>query len=106
VATLQVLAVLVEKGRPASSLFKLFQPYPQLLKNVRYNEASDPLADDHVKQAINDGESLLNGNGRVVIRKSGTEPLIRVMVEGDNDTLIETVVDDIVASVEATVQSA
>jgi phosphoglucosamine mutase len=49
---------------------------------------------------------LLNGNGRVVIRKSGTEPLIRVMVEGDNDTLIETVVDDIVASVEATVQSA
>ena len=106
VATLQVLAVLVEKGRPASSLFKLFQPYPQLLKNVRYNEASDPLADDHVKQAINDGESLLNGNGRVVIRKSGTEPLIRVMVEGDYDTLIETVVDDIVASVEATVQSA
>ena len=106
VATLQVLAVLVEKGRPASNLFKLFQPYPQLLKNVRYNEATDPLADDHVKQAINDGESLLNGNGRVVIRKSGTEPLIRVMVEGDNDTLIETVVDDIVASVEATVQSA
>ena len=106
VATLQVLAVLVEKGRPASNLFKLFQPYPQLLKNVRYNEATDPLADDHVKQAINDGESLLNGNGRVVIRKSGTEPLIRVMVEGDNDTLIETVVHDIVASVEATVQSA
>lgn len=106
VAALQVLAVLVEKGKPASNLFKLFEPYPQLLKNVRYNEATDPLADDHVKQAISDGESSLNGNGRVVIRKSGTEPLIRVMVEGDNDTLIENVADDIVSSVEATVQSA
>ena len=106
VAGLQVLAVLVEKGRPASNLFKLFQPYPQLLKNVRYNEATDPLADDHVKQAIADGENSLNGNGRVVIRKSGTEPLIRVMVEGDDDALIENVATDIVSSVEATVQSA
>jgi len=105
VAALQVLAVLVEKGRPASNLFKLFEPYPQLLKNVRYNEASDPLADDHVIQAISDGENSLNGNGRVVIRKSGTEPLIRVMVEGDNGTLIENVASDIVSSVEATIRS-
>jgi len=105
VAALQVLAVLVEKGRPASNLFKLFEPYPQLLKNVRYNEATDPLADDHVIQAISDGENSLNGNGRVVIRKSGTEPLIRVMVEGDNDTLIENVASDIVSSVEATIRS-
>lgn len=101
VAALQVLAVLVDKGRPASELFNLFEPYPQLLKNVRYNEATDPLSDSHVKQAIADGESSLNGNGRVVIRKSGTEPLIRVMVEGDDDRLIETVASDIVASVEA-----
>jgi phosphoglucosamine mutase len=105
VAALQVLAVLVEKGRPASNLFKLFEPYPQLLKNVRYNEATDPLADDHVIQAISDGENSLNGNGRVVIRKSGTEPLIRVMVEGDNGTLIENVASDIVSSVEATIRS-
>lgn len=105
VAALQVLAVLVKKGRPASNLFKLFEPYPQLLKNVRYNEATDPLADDHVIQAISDGENSLNGNGRVVIRKSGTEPLIRVMVEGDNDTLIENVASDIVSSVEATIRS-
>ncbi|MCC3862193.1 phosphoglucosamine mutase [Pseudemcibacter aquimaris] len=106
VAALQVLAVLVEKGRPASELFRLFEPYPQLLKNVRYDEATDPLSDNHVKQAIADGENSLNGNGRVVIRKSGTEPLIRVMVEGDDDTLIENVANDIVASVEATVGSA
>jgi len=102
VAALQVLAVLVEKGRPASDLFKLFEPYPQLLKNVRYDEATNPLEENHVKQAIADGESSLNGNGRVVIRKSGTEPLIRVMVEGDDDALINTVASDIVASVEAT----
>jgi phosphoglucosamine mutase len=102
VVALQVLAVLVEKGRPASDLFKLFEPYPQLLKNVRYDEATNPLEENHVKQAIADGESSLNGNGRVVIRKSGTEPLIRVMVEGDDDALINTVASDIVASVEAT----
>ena len=72
---------------------------------MRYNEATDPLADDHVIQAISDGENSLNGNGRVVIRKSGTEPLIRVMVEGDNDTLIENVASDIVSSVEAAIRS-
>lgn len=106
VAALQVLAVLVEKGRPVSGLFQLFEPYPQLLKNVRYNANSDPLEDSHVKQAIQDGENSLNGNGRVVIRKSGTEPLIRVMVEGEDGTLIENVAGDIVASVEATIQRA
>lgn len=105
VAALQVLAVLTEKGRPVSNLFKLFEPYPQLLKNVRYNEKIDPLKDAHVQQAISDGESSLNGSGRVVIRKSGTEPLIRVMVEGDDDRLIASVSDDIVASVQATAQS-
>ena len=101
VAALQVLAVLTEKGRPVSRLFKSFDPYPQLLKNVRYSEGDEPLEDDHVKQAISDGESSLNGNGRVVIRKSGTEPLIRVMVEGPDDNLIASVASDIVASVQA-----
>jgi len=105
VAALQVLAVLTEKGRPVSNLFKSFEPYPQLLKNVRYSEGDDPLESNHVKQAIDDGESSLNGNGRVVIRKSGTEPLIRVMVEGPDDRLINNVANDIVASVQASVQS-
>lgn len=105
VAALQVLAVLVEKGRPVSSLFKSFEPYPQLLKNVRYSEGDNPLESSDVKQAIKDGESSLNGNGRVVIRKSGTEPLIRVMVEGQDDRLIATVAGDIVASVQASIQS-
>lgn len=104
VAALQVLAILMEKGRPVSNLFKLFEPYPQILKNVRYNENDDPLSDKHVQQAISDGENSLNGNGRVVIRKSGTEPLIRVMVEGDDDNLIKNVTNNIVSSVEATVQ--
>ena len=104
VAALQVLAVLTEKGRPVSNLFKLFEPYPQLLKNVRYSEGEDPLSTNKVKQAISDGESSLNGNGRVVIRKSGTEPLIRVMVEGQADRVITNVVNDIVASVQESVQ--
>jgi phosphoglucosamine mutase len=105
VAALQVLAVLTEKGRPVSKLFELFKPYPQLLKNVRYNEDIDPLKSKHVKQAISDGESTLNGNGRVVIRKSGTEPLIRVMVEGEDNKIITNVANDIVASVQASAQS-
>ncbi|MCP5381276.1 MAG: phosphoglucosamine mutase [Kordiimonadaceae bacterium] len=105
VAALQVLAVLTEKGRPVSNLFKSFEPYPQLLKNVRYKEGDEPLENSHVKQAICDGESSLNGDGRVVIRKSGTEPLIRVMVEGSDDNLITTVANDIVASVQASVRS-
>lgn len=101
VAALQVLAVLTEKGRPVSNLFKSFDPYPQLLKNVRYNEGDNPLDDSNVKQAISDGENSLNGCGRVVIRKSGTEPLIRVMVEGQDDKLINNVANDIVASVQS-----
>lgn len=101
VAALQVLAVLTEKGRPVSNLFKSFEPYPQLLKNVRYNEGDNPLESTAVKQAISDGESALNGNGRVVIRKSGTEPLIRVMVEGEDDKIITNVASDIIASVQS-----
>ncbi len=101
VAALQVLAVLTEKGRPVSKLFKSFDPYPQLLKNVRYNEGRDPLSDARVKQAISEGENSLNGCGRVVIRKSGTEPLIRVMVEGQDDKLISNVAEDIVTSVQS-----
>ncbi|MGZ8361674.1 MAG: phosphoglucosamine mutase, partial [Allosphingosinicella sp.] len=86
VAALQVLACLVECGRPASELLRLFEPLPQLLKNVRF-DGGTPLRHPDVKAAIADGEARLAGRGRLVIRKSGTEPLIRVMAEGEDEGL-------------------
>jgi len=100
IAALQILSVLVKTGKPVSEICNLYTPYPQLLKNVRYAQGTNPLDEDRVKAAILEGEDRLNGNGRVVIRKSGTEPLIRVMAEGQDDKLITSVVDDIVATVE------
>ena len=99
VAGLQVLAELVEAGRPASELLSQFEPLPQLLKNVRFKGRS-PLERPDVKAAIADGESRLDGQGRLVIRKSGTEPLIRVMAEGEDEALVTQVVDTICAAVE------
>jgi len=99
IAALQVLAALVHSGKPASELLHLFDPVPQLLKNVRY-VSGDPLEADSVKRAIADAENELAGNGRLVIRKSGTEPLIRVMAEGDDGAQVERVVDAICAAVE------
>lgn len=99
IAGLQILAALVTSGKPASELLHLFDPYPQLLKNVRF-DGRDPLDADSVKSAIADGEARLGESGRVLIRKSGTEPLIRVMAEGEDEGLIESVVDDICAAVE------
>jgi len=98
VAALQVLAVIVERGQPTSQVCRLFDPFPQILKNVRYGNTF-PLDEESVQQAIEDGEGRLNGAGRVLIRKSGTEPLIRVMAEGQDPALVEEVVDDIVAAV-------
>ncbi len=98
VAALQVLAVIVERGQPTSQVCRLFDPFPQILKNVRYG-STFPLDEESVQQAIEDGEGRLNGAGRVLIRKSGTEPLIRVMAEGQDPALVEEVVDDIVAAV-------
>ncbi|MET0375489.1 MAG: phosphoglucosamine mutase [Rhizorhabdus sp.] len=94
VAALQVLAQLVDSGRPASDLLHLFDPLPQLLKNVRF-AGGEPLKDQKVIAAIADAEAKLNGTGRLVIRKSGTEPLIRVMAEGEDKRLVETMVDQI-----------
>jgi phosphoglucosamine mutase len=94
IAALQVLAELVTQGRPASELLKLFDPLPQLLKNVRFT-GGQPLEDDKVKAVIAGAEKELEGTGRLVIRKSGTEPLIRVMAEGEDDTLVGSVVDRI-----------
>ena len=94
IAALQVLAELVHSGKRASELLHLFDPVPQLLKNVTY-DGGDPLAAAAVKAAIADGERALDGRGRLVIRKSGTEPKIRVMAEGDDAAEVERVVDSI-----------
>ena len=100
VAGLQVLAELVQAGRPASEVLNLFEPLPQLLKNVRFAGGA-PLEAAGVKAAIADGEARLDRRGRLVIRKSGTEPLIRVMAEGDDAALVAEVVDTICAAVSA-----
>ena len=100
-AGLQVLATMVETGQPASALVQQFETVPQVLKNVRYAAGKTPLEDASVKAAIAEAEARLAATGRVLIRKSGTEPLIRVMAESTDDGLMTQVVDDIVAAVEA-----
>ncbi|ASG21026.1 phosphoglucosamine mutase [Nitrospirillum viridazoti] len=101
VAALQVLAVIQQSGKPASEVLRVFQALPQVLKNVRFEPAggTTPLAATRVQDAIRAGEARLGGTGRVLIRKSGTEPLIRVMAEGDDQGLVTAVVDDIVAAI-------
>ena len=100
IAALQVLAVVQTRGRPVSEVCHRFDPLPQILKNVRY-KGGEPLKDDHVKQAIDEGRVKLGNAGRLVIRASGTEPLIRVMGEGDDRKVVESVVDDIVSALRA-----
>ena len=94
IAALRVLTSLVRSGKPASELLHLFDPVPQLLKNVRY-DGGDPLSDASVKDAIRAAEAELEGSGRLVIRASGTEPVIRVMAEGDDASQVERVVDSL-----------
>jgi len=101
IAALQVLAVLVRSGRRASEACRVFAPLPQLLRNVRYAGES-PLRLPHVVAAIDAAGTRLNGAGRVLIRASGTEPLIRVMAEGEDSALIQ----DIVAALCATIAKA
>ena len=102
-AGLQFLAAMIESGQPASELVRQFDTVPQLLRNVRYELGAQPLAAAAVRGAIADGEARLNGSGRLLIRKSGTEPLIRVMAECSDEGLLREVVDGIVAAVEAVV---
>ena len=101
VAGLQVLAALVEGKAPASKLLRQFEPLPQLLKNVRFNGGAEPLEADSVRKRIAAAEAELEGRGRLVIRKSGTEPLIRVMAEGEDMALVERVVDGICEAVQS-----
>ena len=100
IAAMQFLAALTDSGMAASQLATQFEPVPQLLKNVRYASGSDPLSAAQVQLAISDAEIRLAGTGRVLIRKSGTEPLIRVMAEAEDEATLREVVDGIVAAVE------
>ena len=95
-----MLAVLVQSGKPASAATRLFEPVPQLLKNVRYDKGKAPLDDAGVQRAIAAAETKLAGGGRVLIRKSGTEPLIRVMAEGDDASQVKALVDELCAVIQ------
>src|SRR5438552_13747936 len=95
VAALQVLSVVKKQDKPVSAVCHRFEPLPQILRNVRY-KTGKPLENAKVRSAIKDAEQKLNGKGRLVIRPSGTEPVIRVMGEGDNKSLVEDAVDGIV----------
>ena len=101
VAALQVLAVIKKLDRPASEVCRRFEPLPQVLRNVRY-KTGKPLEDAKVVRAIKSAEQRLNGQGRLVIRPSGTETVIRVMGEGDDKSLVQDVVDGIVEVLTAT----
>ncbi|ACV74855.1 MAG: phosphoglucosamine mutase [Zymomonas mobilis] len=98
VAALQVLADLVQSDKKASELLHVFDPFPQLLKNVRYS-SGQPLEDESVCEAISEAEESLKGKGRLLIRKSGTEPLIRVMAEAEDPDLVHQIVDHICETV-------
>jgi phosphoglucosamine mutase len=98
IAALQVLAVLVQQDKPMSALARQFEPVPQKMENVRFS-GGEPMKAESVLEAIANGERRLNGSGRVLVRASGTEPLIRVMAEGDDERLVNQVVRDIATAV-------
>jgi phosphoglucosamine mutase len=98
VAALQVLAVVKRQGRPVSEVCRRFEPLPQVMRNIRYRTGR-PLEMPQVRAAIEGATARLNGNGRLVVRPSGTEPVIRVMAEGDNLVLIEEIADQIAGAV-------
>ncbi|WP_415921331.1 phosphoglucosamine mutase [Tateyamaria sp. SN6-1] len=104
-AGLQFLAELVRTGKRASEVLHVFDPVPQLLKNVRFSAGQTPLDVDSVKAAIAEAEAQLSGNGRLLIRKSGTEPLIRVMAESEDAAVLEASVQHVVQAVENAVSA-
>jgi phosphoglucosamine mutase len=97
IAALQVLAVIAEEGVPASEASNLFVPAPQILENIRFTKDRSPLTDGKVLSCIEAGEARINASGRLLVRKSGTEPVIRVMGEGDDEKLLREVVNEVVA---------
>lgn len=100
-AALQVLSILKNEGRPASAVLDMFAPLPQILRNVRYEPGAKPLDSAQVQDAIRKAEATLAHDGRLLVRASGTEPLIRVMAEGDNATLVDSVVGDLCEVIES-----
>nr|WP_316655603.1 phosphoglucosamine mutase [uncultured Gellertiella sp.] len=100
VAALQILACVKRSGKTVSEVCRRFEPVPQLLRNVRFS-GGKPLEDKAVRQAISDAEAELKSRGRLVIRPSGTEPLIRVMAEGDDQGQIERIVNDLIGVIAA-----
>ena len=98
IAALQVLAVLAGERKPASEATRLYEPLPQISENIRFRNGS-PLEDARVKSRIDAGAARLNGRGRLVVRKSGTEPLIRVMAEGEDAHELREIVRDIASVV-------
>jgi phosphoglucosamine mutase len=99
IAALQVLAVIAQEGKPASEAAHLFEALPQVLENVRFKKGS-PLEDAKVKSTIDDANAMLGASGRVLVRKSGTEPLIRVMAEGEDEQMVRAVVRQIASVIE------
>ncbi len=100
IAALQVLGVVLADGRRPSKVCRVFEPLPQLLRNVRFN-GGQPLEQPKVKEAIDEGNRRLGNSGRILIRKSGTEPVIRVMAEGEDENLIGVIIDDICGVIRA-----
>ena len=100
IAALQVMVELVRSKKPMSALARQFEPVPQKMENVRFTKGK-PLENAAVKAAIKDAEAHLNGRGRVLVRASGTEPLIRIMAEGDDAAMINKVIKDIAGVVRA-----
>ncbi|MFQ8430337.1 phosphoglucosamine mutase [Amaricoccus sp. W119] len=97
IAALQFLSAMVETGQRASELARVFQPFPQLLRNVRYRKGAAPLEAESVRAAIAAAEARMDGHGRLVIRKSGTEPLVRIMGECEDPGLLREILDEIEA---------
>jgi phosphoglucosamine mutase len=106
IAALQALAVLVASGKPASETGRLFAPLPQRLRSLRVDGEAKPLDSRAVKEAIRSAEAALGSAGRLLIRKSGTEPVIRVMAEGEDEKLVHRVVDDVARAIEAVTSAA
>ena len=103
IAGLQFLSEMARTGQRASELVRQFETVPQMLKNVRFSAGAQPLETESVKAVIGASEERIKGKGRILIRKSGTEPLIRVMAECEDEAMLRAVVEEIVGAVEAAI---
>jgi len=99
IAALKVLSLLVESERPASEVCRVFTPLPQVLRNVEYKGGA-VLDRDEIRKLIASAERQLAGSGRLLVRRSGTEPKIRIMAEGEDEGLLQTVIDDVVGAIQ------